>query len=686
MELNGKEILVCNCEGSMSVNGKALAKACADKSLCVNTHLCRTELGEFQRVAKKKKPMLVACTQEAPLFVEVLDEIEGAPEIHFTNIRERAGWSEQGAKAIPKMAALLAEAALDIPQAMSVGLKSGGTLLVIGRDGSAIDAAKQVATQIHVTVLLTDGNTAGPKDIFPPSLMDVPVFKGNPTAAAGYLGAFSLNLEGFAAVSPSSRETLKFGRGKKVEAYKCDLILDLRKGESLFPAQRDGYRNPDPGNPALVHKALFELTDMVGTFEKPRYVTFDGTLCAHSRNGLSGCTLCIDACPTGAIVPDGDHVTIDPYICMGHGSCASVCPTGAASYALPSADAMITRVGTLLGTYLKAGGKAPILLIHDAEFGESLIAAMARTGHGLPANVLPFTVSQTTQVGLDFLLGAMAHGAGRILLLLPPGEKSAVEGLATQVKLAEIIVGGLGYGSNRVGLIDEMDPAIVEALLYGLDAVTMPHGSFLPLGGKRGLLGLALTNLHRHAPAPVDALDLPVGAPFGNVEVNTDGCTLCLSCVGACPKGAFKDSPDKPRLSFSEYACIQCGLCKASCPEKVITLVPRINFKAGAADRRVIKEEPAVACIRCGKDFGVRSTIDRMIDKLRNHPAFAGEQALNVIRMCDDCRVISFMEAENNPMASKERPFPRTTDDYLREREELREQAKEVIEDQKKDS
>ncbi len=663
----------------MPINGKALAKACEGKSLSVHTHLCRVELGEFQRIAKRGSPLLVACTQEAPIFLEALEEIKDVPDIHFTNIRERAGWSHEGAKAMPKMAALLAEAALDIPQATSVGLESGGALLIIGRDGSAIDAAKQVAGRLQVSVLLTDGSVAGPTDVFPPTLMDVPVFKGNPATAAGHLGAFTLTVDDFAPASPSSRQTLKFGKGKKSESYQCDLILDLRKEEPLFSAQRDGYWSPDPGNPALVHKALFELSDMAGTFEKPRYVNFKEDLCAHSRNGVTGCTRCLDACPTGAIFPDGDHVSIDPYICAGHGSCASVCPTGAASYALPSADAMITRLATLLGTYLAAGGKAPTLLVSDAEFGEPLIAAMSRAGHGLPANILPFTVNQTTQVGLDFLLGALAHGAGRILLLLSPKERSETEGLAAQVKLAETILCGLGYSGNRVSLVDEMDPAALESQLYGLKPLTMPHGRFLPLGGKRELLGLALSHLHRHAPKPVDVLALPAGAPFGKVEIKTDGCTLCLSCVGVCPQGAFKDSPERPRLFFNEYACIQCGLCKVSCPEKVISLVPQLDFTVSAADRRLIKEEEPFRCIRCGKDFGVRSTIERITEKLATHSSFTDKGALDVIRMCEDCRVFAFMEVEDNPMASKERPLPRTTDDYLSEREELRQQAMEDI-------
>ena len=60
MKLNGKEVLVCNCEGTMTIDSKALAKACqgSDKKgggkkaeeLSVASHLCRTQIEEFQRL------------------------------------------------------------------------------------------------------------------------------------------------------------------------------------------------------------------------------------------------------------------------------------------------------------------------------------------------------------------------------------------------------------------------------------------------------------------------------------------------------------------------------------------------------------------------------------------------------------------------------------------------------------
>ena len=683
MKLNDKEVLVCHCEDTMVIDGEALAKACGAKKgdLDIARHLCRSQIEEFQRRAKGADELLVACTQEAPVFLETLDEMgDQAPTVRFTNIREKAGWSKDVTKKAAhktnmtaKMAALLSEAALDIEDSHSVTMTSEGVLLILGKDSGALDAAGKVASRLNVTVILEPGS-----DLAPPRLMNVPVFTGKVTGAEGHLGEFKVSVEDFAPAQASSKESLSFDANGQEGTSEADLILDLRGGTPLFtaPDKRDGYFNPDPGNPALIGDALLELTEMVGTFEKPRYVDYDSSICAHSRSTITGCTRCIDNCPTGAITSAGDGVDFNPYVCAGCGTCASVCPTGAARFNLPAGDSLFQRLRTVLGTYSKAGGKTPRLLVHDTGFGEDIIDAMARAGGGLPANVLPFAVNQVTQIGLDFLLAAAAFGAERVLALLPPGKADERPALEAEFTLAEAVLDGLGYGQGRFAIVEDTDPDALESRLYGLDALApMAAADFLPMGRKRSVMSLALAQLHKSAPTPVDAIELPAGAPFGAVEIDVQGCTLCLSCVGACPTGALRDNEDKPQLNFIEEACVQCGLCRNTCPENVITLAPRLSFLDAARTPQVVKEEEPFECIRCGKAFGAKSSIEAMVEKLKDHPMFQEKGGTERLRMCDDCRIFALAEEDEHPMAGAARPMTRTTDDYLREREELRKAA-----------
>jgi ferredoxin len=171
---------------------------------------------------------------------------------------------------------------------------------------------------------------------------------------------------------------------------------------------------------------------------------------------------------------------------------------------------------------------------------------------------------------------------------------------------------------------------------------------------------------------------LPENAPFGMVAIDAAGCTLCLSCVSACPTGALSDDPERPILRFAEDACVQCGLCKATCPEKVITLKPQLDFRAATASARVLKEEEPFCCTRCGKPFGVKSTIERVAAKLAGkHWMYSSDpRRLDVIKMCDDCRVAVVSEQDFDPYGSPPRAPPRTTEDYLREREEAKQKVK----------
>jgi ferredoxin len=671
---DSRKIVLCSCEGTIALDADAVRRGCPGAAIETAHQLCRAELETFRAAAAAGGAMTIACTQEAPLFSEAAGELAGpagAAEIAFANIRETAGWSSEGAAAGPKMAALLAAAAEPMPATPLLSLESEGTALVYGSDERAIEAARLLADRLDVTVLLSR-----PGVVPPPKTTEFPIAKGTIRSAKGHLGAFEILVDDYAVPDPSSRASLAFGVSRNGAISECDILLDLSGGPALFPAAdlREGYLRADPRDEAGVLRKILRAADLVGTFDKPRYITFTDDLCAHSRSKIVGCTRCLDLCPTGAIAPAGDHVAIDDNVCAGCGSCAAVCPTGAAAYALPPVDALLRRLRTLLTVYRAAGGEDPILLVHDGEHGGELIDALARHGDGLPANVLPLAVNEVTQVGLELIAAAFAYGASTMRLLLRAKPRHDVSGLKRTLGLADPILTGLGFGPGRAETIETDDPfALGEALrAVGAAAGTPRPASFEPVGQKRDLLRLSLRELHRAAPAPVDIIALPQGAPFGAVEIRVEGCTLCLACVSACPTGALMDDPERPTLRFAEDACVQCGLCKATCPEKVITLTPQLDFRAASASARLLKEEEPFCCIRCGKPFGTKSTIERVAAKLEGkHWMFSGpDSRLEVLKMCDDCRVAAVTTAGLDPYAAAERPRPRTSDDYLREREE----------------
>jgi len=51
-------------------------------------------------------------------------------------------------------------------------------------------------------------------------------------------------------------------------------------------------------------------------------------------------------------------------------------------------------------------------------------------------------------------------------------------------------------------------------------------------------------------------------------------------------------------------------------------------------------------CTRCGKPMGTEKLVLAMVERLRTHSMFAGEDSLARLRMCADCRVVDLMTNE----------------------------------------
>ena len=644
-----KSLITCTCLGSQQVDAKALSAATGLEVRPPCEALC---MGQISLAAEAitQGDAILACTQEAARFEAVAEEL-GLPAPPLLDLRDRAGWSAEGASAMPKMSALIAEALLPAAPEKSRDVMSEGICLILGPEDVALEAARQLQDHLGVTVLLEAPGEA-PED------RGFDVVAGRLRRATGALGAFEVKIDGLRQVVPGGRGALGFGPPRDDASSFCDVILDLRGGTPLFPApeKRDGYLRADPAHPPAVAAAILAASHMVGTFEKPLYVRTEPLLCAHSRASQAGCSRCLDLCPTGAIVPDGDHVTIDPMICAGCGACSAVCPSGAVSYDAPPVELVFRRVQVLAKAYLDAGGRAPRLLV-TGPHGSEMIRLSARHGRGLPADVIPLELPALNAFGHAEMVAALAAGFAEVSLL--PGPATDRAALAGELALAEAIA-----GPGRVHLRDTGDPEALEEMLYGAEVPAPCAAPVRPLGTRRQITRQAARALHPEGAV----IDLPEGAPYGAVLVDTDACTLCLSCVSLCPSGALGDNPDLPQLRFQEDACLQCGLCANICPEDAITYAPRLNLADEALAQVVLNEEEPFACIGCGSLFGSRATIERITEKLTGHSMFSDPDKLRMIQMCDDCRVNAQFHSENNPFAGKERPRPRTTDDYLSKR------------------
>jgi ferredoxin len=693
---------------------RALAKtpgASADGLQAAHTLLCRREAGAFQRAAKGGDDLLVACTQESRLFLELAAQTEGAPSlqerpIRFVNIREAGGWSKDAKGATPKLAALIAAAQLPAGEPVgSVAYHSAGRTLIVGAAADCERAAALLGDAVDATLLVTDRGRIAQGH-------DRALHQGRLTKLVGWLGAFDAAWEAGnpidlelctrcnACIAACPEDAIDFSyqvnldkckshrlcvkvcdaagaidfeRAPLVSEQRFDTVLDLRAAPHFTQhAPPQGYFHA-PDATALA-AALLQVRELAaGTFDKPRFFHYKPKLCAHSRNETIGCTACIDVCSARAVRSDatkkgkaggeGGGIVVEPHLCIGCGACTTVCPSGALAYAYPNTVDQGRRLRTLLGAYRAAGGAGAALLLHSEGAGARAIGELGRAArvqpgvHGVPARVLPLALWHTASVGIDLWLAALAWGASQVFVLLTDEEAPDYRrALGEQMAVAQAIVNGLGFAGEHFKLIDARDVGALDAALRAPAAsgVAQP-AAFAAQADKRATLELALDHLVAQAPRALpEAIALPAsrafaGAPLGSLIVDRERCTLCLACVGACPEGALADNPDAPQLRFIEKNCVQCGLCATTCPESAITLEPRLWLADAGRARKAARVLNEAEPWRCVKCGKPFGTAKAIEQMVAKLAGHAAFQgaAAQRLKMCSDCRVSDIFSSPN---------------------------------------
>ncbi|WP_424009654.1 4Fe-4S binding protein [Marinobacter sp.] len=351
----------------------------------------------------------------------------------------------------------------------------------------------------------------------------------------------------------------------------------------------------------------------------------------------------------------GDHIEIDSDICAGCGSCAAVCPTSAVTMNETPFEALTQVMDVMARVYREHAGEAPRLVFHTLAAGGDAIARLARYGDGLADDLVPLGLEHVDRIGHAEIMAAFGAGYAEVLILADTDMDR--EAVTAEVELARAMLIGTHNAPSRVRVI------AADELSAAGDNGGRVSDPVLLVGGRRDITRVTASAMADRIDAPIP---LPAGAPYGAIEINSDKCTLCLACVSLCPTGALGDHPDRPEVQFTENACVQCGICESTCPETAITLVPQLDVSKAALSARALHGEEPFECIKCGTPFGVASTINRIVEKLENqHWMYTKSDNVQLIKMCDNCRVKAQFHGDNAPMAGGERPRVRTSDDYL---------------------
>ena len=502
-------------------------------------------------------------------------------------------------------------------------------VLVIGNDQRVNHAVNKLSATMNLTLLIDNNEKK----------FDASSLPENITTSYGQLSDLSGHLGQFVAEIIVKKETVNLAKLHNSMRDSFDLVIDL-SNEPVFVSSLLPFGYFAPENDLELEEAIVTIPDMIGEFEKPKFFEYNASVCAHGNSGISACQRCIDVCPADAITSIKDAIAVDPFLCQGGGACATVCPSGAIQYVYPRLQDTLEKLRCILKAYYAAGGQQAKIVF----YGEEEISLLDNDEQGYYSDYIPFQLEETASAGMEVWLCAFAYGAHEVMLLIDDNSNSVVnQALDTQLSYAHTILEGMGYAASCL-YRQSANPATSK--IHDSFNVVIP-GTFMALNDKRSALRMAVDHLYLHAPIPQDIVSLPAGAPFGEVQVNKDKCTLCMACVSVCPAKALADGKELPQLRFSEANCVQCGLCSKACPEVALTLSARYNYAADIKRvQRILHEDEPFLCISCSKPFATHSVINKITEKLKGHHMFQTGEAINRLKMCEDCRVSDMFSNE----------------------------------------
>ncbi len=328
--------------------------------------------------------------------------------------------------------------------------------------------------------------------------------------------------------------------------------------------------------------------------------------CLRLRHKKSGCRLCLDNCPSGAISLDGS-LEVDSSPCHGCGICVSVCPTGVFELRDLSYESLLARVrGGRVVEFAcsqwqqeQDSLRVPCLgYLNEAVLVGSIVCG---------AQAVRLNVAQCKECKHALGLWVAANSlkqANRILALF---------GIPERISAVEDPDGGYSPAERELSSRREffsylkdgarsVVASVIDATAGDREESAKTRVTLEPkLPRKRSLL---LEHIKALGPPPSNRVKTD-GLPFARVEIS-DRCNGCGMCVTFCPTGALRsyDRGDRQVIDFNLGYCLTCSLCCDICPEGAIAYATHINpNELATTARTILIEHRKSTCRQCRQSY-----------------------------------------------------------------------------------
>ncbi|MFA5215436.1 4Fe-4S binding protein [Sulfuricurvum sp.] len=311
-------------------------------------------------------------------------------------------------------------------------------------------------------------------------------------------------------------------------------------------------------------------------------LNFSPARCVRALSINSICTLCVDICPTAAIILSERLPSLNQVQCVGCGGCSAVCPTEAlAMDDFNPTDFFFAFINDE-SNLLSCQKNLPCL----AALGSEQLIALCGMKKGLTMDIGHCAQCEIGEKILSDLVPRVENVNYALEAIDSPSYVEMAEVNFREDEGEEVEHNRRDFfktfhlkkiGAYKANFEREVQLSTDEFISHTTDSTHTQALRTKKITDRRKLFFTALKRLEK--PSFYHVVE---GEKIGFTSqklFDESKCTACEMCYRICPTGALTSDMRNSKIDFDPFLCVKCHLCHDVCESDAITLSPSYNLK-----------------------------------------------------------------------------------------------------------